>query len=248
MDHDIERVTDKKKKGLTVWSKIRYSKYRNQIIWSIALTSLGLLLWISYYLLMAFSDYASNYPLHLDSSSSNPQPGSYEEFVQQLVANHDNSNRIIEYPFQNPESHRKAINDRINQHSQYVLSHRPPIVPNPPDEKSLPYESLYNLIEKWNPDNPEPPSTFQEKIQTFNFGNPEERKIAEAYRAMEIPFKMFNVSEFNDASMLWDDAYLSKYIASMKSQGHVEKSNDNHFMFWSLRGGRPPKNYKSPTG
>ena len=58
-------------------------------------------------------------------------------------------------------------------------------------------------------------------------------KMAEIYRYAEIPFKLYNVSDCNEVSRLWNDEYLLKQLYS-KLNHHIEKSKDNHFMFWNI--------------
>ena len=111
----------------------------------------------------------------------------------------------------------------------------------------MPYQSLLDVVRKWNPDNVEIPSTFKETLQHFDFGNPYEVKLAEKYRNAEVPFKLFNVSDFNYVSTLWTDAYLLKNLPTIHHQTHVELSTNNHFMFWSYRGVRRFDNFVPPT-
>jgi hypothetical protein len=122
---------------------------------------------------------------------------------------------------------------------------RPPLKSDvPASERDLPYDNLYHMIESWNPDDPEIPANFQERLQHFNYGDPYERELAIKFREAELPFKLYNVSELNDISTKWTDDYLIENIGSSR-RAHIEHSNSNHFMFWS---GRPHlRNYKPPT-
>eukprot|EP01031_Cornospumella_fuschlensis_P034984 gene34984-42366_t len=111
---------------------------------------------------------------------------------------------------------------------------RPPLQPNPPSsDRDLPYTSLYSVVEKWNPDNPEVPESFREVLQHFNYNDPAEREMAARYRDAEMPFKLYNVPEFQETSNKWTDEYLNQHIEGSSRRSHVERSKNNHFMFWS---------------
>jgi hypothetical protein len=122
---------------------------------------------------------------------------------------------------------------------------RPPLKYEAPEsERDLPYDNLYHIIESWNPDEPEVSEDFQERLQHFNYGDPYERELAMKFRDAEVPFKLYNVSKLNEISTKWTDSYLIESIGSSR-RAHIERSNSNHFMFWS---GRPHlRNYKPPT-
>ncbi len=144
------------------------------------------------------------------------------------------SPHLLDDPSQS--EHELSITEQIIRNREYILKHRPPIVEQPPTEKDMPYDSLLDLVQKWHPDNPDIPTDFEEHLQHFDFGNPYERAIAEKYRDMEIPFKIFNVTDFNDVSRKWSDAYLRENLKHAGARAHVERSKNNHFMFWSYRG------------
>lgn len=83
---------------------------------------------------------------------------------------------------------------------------------------------------------------FKETLQHFNYADPYERSIAEMFRDAEIPFKIYNVPEFDDVVEKWaDNNYLNQQITKgfenrQKGLIHIERSNTNHFMFYSQRG------------
>lgn len=137
-------------------------------------------------------------------------------------------------------------NDIIANNIHRILSVRPTLVPEPPIAENLPYKPLYNVVEDWNPDNPDEPASFRETLQHFDYGNPVERAMAERYRNAELPFKLFNVSEFTHVAHLWTDEYLHRQLATNLRRAHVEKSKDNHFMYWNNRGNNK-FGYKPPT-
>ena len=111
----------------------------------------------------------------------------------------------------------------------------PSLVETPPTVDTLPYRTLYDVVESWNPDNPDEPKFFQETLQHFDYGNPREREIAARYRDAEVPFKIYNVSGFLDVSHKWTDEYLTAELEKMKRKSSVERSKNNHFMYWKGR-------------
>lgn len=123
----------------------------------------------------------------------------------------------------------------------------PALVETPPTVDTLQYKSLYEVVSSWNPDTPEQPPFFQETLQHFDYGNPREREIAARYRDAEIPFKIYNVSEFNEVSHLWTDDYLSVELAKMKRRNSVERSKSNHFLYWKGKKMKNKKGYVPPT-
>lgn len=124
---------------------------------------------------------------------------------------------------------------------------RPALQPNPPSsDRELPYTPLYTILERWNPDNPEIPESFREVLQHFNYGDPVEREMAAKYREAEMPFKLYNVSGFQETSNKWTDVYLNEKLEGSSRRSHVERSKNNHFMFWS---GKPQslREFTPPT-
>ena len=119
--------------------------------------------------------------------------------------------------------------------------------PVPLDEKVYPnYLNLFDVVTHWNPDNPDPPPVFRETLAHFNYSCPRQRAMAEAYRNAELPFKVYDVPDFDRAAELWTDEFLSKEFRKLGSV-HVERSDNNHFMYWTTRGGREPEGYTPPT-
>jgi hypothetical protein len=103
------------------------------------------------------------------------------------------------------------------------------------------------VITGWNPDHVEIPDRFHESLPIFDFGNVTERAIAARYRDAEIPFKIFNLAEFDVVSSLWTDQYLEENIQKGKQAFTVEISKSNHFMYWNHKSARRRKNYVPPT-
>ena len=100
-----------------------------------------------------------------------------------------------------------------------------------------------NLVSKWNPDSPEIPDLFYERLQRFNYSDDNERAMAIRYRDSELPFKVYNVPELNFVAKKWSDQYLHKVMS--KEPIHVEKSETNHFMYWNSK--LKTENFQPPT-
>lgn len=107
------------------------------------------------------------------------------------------------------------------------------------------YISLLNVIQNWNPDNPDPPRVFKETLQHFNYSNEEERRIAEIFRNAELPFKLYDIPEVDGVTGLWTDEYLAERVGDVRPK--VEKSNNNHFMYWTHKKHMKDKTWKPPT-
>jgi len=119
--------------------------------------------------------------------------------------------------------------------------------PVPLEQKAYPqYLNLYDVVTHWNPDNPDPPALFRETIAHFNYSCPRQRAMAAEYRNAELPFKVYDVPEFDRVSDLWTDNFLSRELRKLGSV-NVERSDNNHFMYWTTRGGREPEGYTPPT-
>jgi hypothetical protein len=146
------------------------------------------------------------------------------------------------------ESQLKAIL-QSKPHSEEISTHStitwPTLKQYEPGYPKQLYQPLLSLIEAWNPDNPDPPAVFHETLPHFNYSDPVERTMAAAYRDAEVPFKLYDIPEFIKTSHLWTDEYLVKALHEHGEQ-HVEKSKNNHFMFWAMRG-RNVKDYVPPT-
>lgn len=108
------------------------------------------------------------------------------------------------------------------------------------------YKSLLDVLHEWNPDQADPPSEFTETLMHFDYGNMTERQWALNYRNEELPFKVYNVPEFDQVSKKWTTDYLKSKL--LGSRTTAEKSKNNHFMFW--HGGRSSnkvEGFKPPT-
>lgn len=117
-----------------------------------------------------------------------------------------------------------------------------------PDPAAYPnYASLLDVIKAWNPDDPDPPSLFKESLQHFNYSNADEMIAAVKFRDAELPFKVFNVPEFDLIADKWSDDYLISQFSNKIESRRVEKSRSNHFMYWNANQRAHVKDYMPPT-
>jgi hypothetical protein len=89
----------------------------------------------------------------------------------------------------------------------------PDIIPQV-DTSTYPHTlPLLEIIKRWNPDDTDNiPNPFVEMLQVFNYSNPEERMMAEAYRNAEVPFKVFGTPEIEAVAEKWTDKYLGTHM------------------------------------
>jgi hypothetical protein len=132
----------------------------------------------------------------------------------------------------------KISNEKIVLENEQISTRIIPKVMSSPDGNYPVYNNLLNIIENWNPDNPEIPVDFVETLQHFNYSDPVERAYAEKFRNAELPFKVYDVPELNSVIHKWNDDYLSSV---MEKNLRVEKSKDNHFMYFKAS---PRKKFK----
>jgi hypothetical protein len=108
------------------------------------------------------------------------------------------------------------------------------------------YTNLLDIIVSWNPDNPDPPASFNETLQHFNYSDPVEQAAAVRYREAEVPFKLYDVPEFNEVVAKWTDEYLISNMESSRVSKRVDRSESNHFKKWQVKGSAQ-KDVKRPT-
>ena len=80
----------------------------------------------------------------------------------------------------------------------------------PPETGYPVYASLLETVSRWNPDDPEPPTTFKETIQRFNYSDELERSYAEKFRNAELPFKIYDIPNVLEVTRKWNDEYLKQ--------------------------------------
>jgi len=93
---------------------------------------------------------------------------------------------------------------RIDKNVNSMAS-RSPIILYParieyPNEDYPIYKSLLQVVQEWNPDHPDAPAEFHETLQHFDYMNPYDLTMAKRFRDAEVPFKLYNVPEFNSTS------------------------------------------------
>jgi hypothetical protein len=144
----------------------------------------------------------------------------------------------------------KATQDLLSSHHSYnpldevevewsTHVELPPIMSAP--QVGYPtFFSLLSLIQKWSPDDPDPPPYFKETLQSFNYSDPLERSYAEKFRDAELPFKVYGIPDLTQVSALWSDRYLNNQLEHTW-RIYVEKSKNNHFMYWVPEGKVDPR-------
>jgi Cupin-like domain len=122
---------------------------------------------------------------------------------------------------------------------------RPDLLMEPPETGYPVYASLLETVSRWNPDDPEPPTTFKETIQRFNYSDELERSYAEKFRNAELPFKIYDIPNVLEVTRKWNDEYLKQKMRFVAA--HVEESKTNHFMYWNGNRDRIFRKYVPPT-
>ena len=143
-----------------------------------------------------------------------------------------------------------------------------PVLTPPRGGAYPPLEPMETLFKNWpQEDIDSPPSPFVEKLQHFDFNDPEQMEAALKYRDLEFPFKIYNIPEIDAAGEKWTDEYLAyhfdrkrsfmkrhlpnveaeaKYGSMPPSSGKAQFSVDSFFAFfvsknWDVRTiGSPP--------
>ena len=137
--------------------------------------------------------------------------------------------------------------DTVNAPKRYQVIHPELPLTLEVDASQYPvYESLVNLLKRWNPCQPDPPKEFRETLQHFNYSNPHERELAMFYRDNELPFKLYGIPELELAGERWTVDYLSSQLRN-PNNSRVEESDSRHFLFWVPNKEMTSTNYTSPT-
>ena len=94
----------------------------------------------------------------------------------------------------------------------------PPILPEPPVEGGYPFlEPLGTLMTRWPQDDIDhPPQPFVERLQHFDYNDPEQVAMALKFRDAELPFKVYNVPEVVAAGKKWTDEYVSSQFDAFR--------------------------------
>mmetsp|Transcript_26518 Transcript_26518/g.26769 ORF Transcript_26518/g.26769 Transcript_26518/m.26769 type:complete len:387 (+) Transcript_26518:242-1402(+) len=113
--------------------------------------------------------------------------------------------------------------------------------------KSYPEEPYYfqlgDLLHDWNPDytsldywkkSKAHPSNGKGLIR-LNYANQNDYNYALKLRAQELPFLLYNVPDVDKTSQMWTDEYLAEQFGDQRVK--VEKSENNHFMYYTMKRG-----------
>jgi hypothetical protein len=103
---------------------------------------------------------------------------------------------------------------------------------------------LLSLLERWNPNDLNIPQKFVEVLQHFDFENLEQRRASVKYRNNNVPYKLYNISDINKASKLWNNDYILQNLKEIKVNGELinndEKTNgynhtQNKFLYGTIK-------------
>ena len=110
----------------------------------------------------------------------------------------------------------------------------PTTLPEPPIEGGYPFlEPLGTLMTRWPQDDIDnPPQPFVERLQHFDYNDPEQVAMALKFRDAELPFKVYNVPEVVAAGKKWTDEYISSQFDAFR-----RKKNKNGLLDTVLGGG-----------
>lgn len=122
----------------------------------------------------------------------------------------------------------------------------PEIVPHPNDEYP-PLQTLGDLMDNWPQDEDFDGEVFTETLLHFNYSDPRERAMAERFRDAELPFKVYDIPEFEIAGQRWTDDYISKEFRSGNPGGTAQESLDNYFAFYVPNAWNPKVHGLPPT-
>lgn len=95
----------------------------------------------------------------------------------------------------------------------------PPTMSGPPNEGYPFLEPLGTLMTRWPQDDIDnPPQPFVERLQHFDYNDPEQMAMALRFREAELPFKVYNVPEVIAAGKRWTDEYVSSQFDRKKNK------------------------------
>ena len=106
---------------------------------------------------------------------------------------------------------------------------------------------LQDLLERWPPDEPDPPDLpgiAEGSLPRFDYMDEKQRAQAKVLQTHEVPFMIYNVPNVNDVVKKWNDEYLVDAFGDIDQ--HVLKSSSNHFMYWNKQHARRQKDTYSP--
>lgn len=98
-----------------------------------------------------------------------------------------------------------------------------------------------DIIANWNPDDTNPHPAIYQGICKFDFETDFEK--IENYRKAEVPFVIQNDPDVMWTVERWSHPQFMKDMLGSKSY-RAEYSENNHFMYWMVGGGRKKKNKK----
>lgn len=104
--------------------------------------------------------------------------------------------------------------------------------------------NVMNVLENWNPDDTELPTTIYNGLCVFDWNKENDDKKAENYRQQEVPFILTNYPELLKTSERWSTpGYLEELLGDEKNVN--EHSRGSHFMYWKTKS--PRAGFEPPT-
>jgi len=132
----------------------------------------------------------------------------------------------------------RPIETSGNKSLSYDIHRCPPKIP-----KNYPYAwNILDVLQHWNPDDTEIPSTIHQGLCTIDWRDPRQREIAFHYRKNELPFLIHNHHQIWSTANRWA-SYDYMYERLGDKTYRNEFSKNNHMMYWKLR-----NNKKGPVG
>ncbi|KAG1691975.1 hypothetical protein DVH05_025954 [Phytophthora capsici] len=87
------------------------------------------------------------------------------------------------------------------------------------------------LFDNWKAENTHIPPVIFDSICHFNVSDPNELRLAQVFREMEVPFVAYGIPELTAATESWTDEYLTEQL-NPKALYKVHVANDSHFMYY----------------
>lgn len=184
-----------------------------------------------------------------DISIGEPAPISFEQLNNAIGMAENDNNFHFGHSKVLPEKEFAAWLPFANHHhSQTFFTPDCPLMPPKDYPKTF---SMLDIIQNWNPDDTNIPLFHYDSICHFDYQNATQMQSAMNYRAVELPFIMYNMPEVDEVVKKWNNLdYLSKLLGTKTYRTEVSESN--HFMYWhggassNLRDGNG-KRWKPPT-
>ena len=137
--------------------------------------------------------------------------------------------------------------DEYQKSISSIVYHPSILKPTSDERLPIPFFTMRELMTSWDLDdasrdgwNKSPAHPKKGKhIPRFDYSDPSQRKTALKYRDAEMPFIVYNVPQLNKASI--GPFGVDQLLENMGDEPRaVEKSSNNRFMYYSVRGMKKP--------